>query len=235
MRRRSESHGGGLTAAATRAGSWRIAFIDADPILVERTRASLEGGPFSFLALAGPPAPGGAELLLVDARLLGKGQAGREIPVIAYGPANLLRGALLAGCVDYLREPWTAEELSLRAHAALARVRARFCFPWGELALEGSELCLQGKCACGAGGGGPGGRVRLTPIEAHILRALLSRRGEAVPREALALRAGGRPARKGSRALDAHVSVIRRKIHVAFPEAGHRFIVAARGEGYLIP
>ena len=75
-------------------------------------------------------------------------------PLVTKGTYASSIGALLAGCVDYLREPWTAEELSLRAHAALERARSRFSCPWGELRLEGFELCLEGKGACGAGGGG---------------------------------------------------------------------------------
>jgi hypothetical protein len=205
---------------------WRVAFVDADPVLVERTRASLEGGPFSLLDLSAPPAPGEADLQLAAAGSLGRAgarAAPRAVPLIAYGPASLLRSAYLAGCVDYLRDPWTAEELSLRALAALGRLPAAHVFPWGVLRMEGCML------------EGPGGRAELTAPEERILKELLASRGEAVPREALALCAWGCPARPGSRALDARVSAVRRKIRAAFPGAGGRFIASVRGEGYRVP
>ncbi len=179
-----------------------------------------------MLDLPAPPAPGEADLQVAAAASLGGPgavQGPRAVPLIAYGPASLLRSAFLAGCVDYLRDPWTAEELSMRALAAVARIPDRHRFPWGAVTLEGCAL------------DGPGGRALLTPAEARLLRQLLACRGQAVPREALCLCAWGRRARPGSRALDMAVSSIRRKVRAAFPACGRRFIAAARGEGYLVP
>jgi two-component system, OmpR family, response regulator PfeR len=146
-----------------------------------------------------------------------------SVPVIACGPPGLLQSAFLAGCADYLRDPWTPDELAIRALAILGRAPRRHLFPWGVLRLQGCSLR------------GPGARVELTAVEARILEALLAGRGSPVPREALALCAWGRPAPRGSRALDMHVSCIRRKVRDAFPASGPRFITSVRGEGYLVP
>jgi DNA-binding response OmpR family regulator len=134
----------------------------------------------------------------------------------------MLRSAFLAGCDDYLREPWTAAELAVRALAVLGRARERSAFPWGTLEIRGETLLT------------PAGPVRLGAIQCRLLKKLLASRGEPVPREALALCAWGRPARGASRALDVQVAAIREKLAAALPEAGPRFIVAVRGRGYMV-
>lgn len=147
---------------------------------------------------------------------------GTGIPVIAWGPSGLLRGAFLAGCDDYLREPWTPEELAARTHAVLSRAQRRFSFPWGDAALEGDTLVV------------PGALASFTRQEALILRALLRSRGQPVPRDALALVAGGGARAAGSRVIDAHVAALRRKVRAVAPAAG-RFIICVRRQGYMIP
>jgi DNA-binding response OmpR family regulator len=143
-------------------------------------------------------------------------------PVIACGSAALMRTAFLAGCEDYLRDPWTPEELSLRALAALARVKRLYRFPWGELSFEGNDVRA------------PGGLVPLTLHESRILQMLLRARGSPVPRLALAWSTGKAPSGPQSRAIDAHVSAIRGKLGAAVRGAG-RIIVSVRGQGYLVP
>ena len=144
------------------------------------------------------------------------------VPVIAHGPAGLLRAAFVAGCVDYLREPWTPEELSLRALSALARQRECYGFSWGEAHFEGDTLCA------------PGGSARFPHCEAVLLRALLRRRGQPVPRSALESLLGGRARKAGSRCIDVHLSAVRRRVRAVAPGAG-QFIVCVRGQGYMVP
>jgi hypothetical protein len=224
LKRRSK---GGRNAprltAAPQTGGYTIAFVAADQVLMERMRASLARSPFHFLAMEDPPPPGEADLYAVPAAAMGSLTLDAGVPVIAHGPPNLLRSAFLAGCADYLREPWTAEELGLRALRLLERGRGRYAFPWGELSFEGNDLRT------------PAGLVALTLRESRILAKLLAARGSPVPRDALACRAWGKPAAAGSRALDMHVASIRRKVIAAVPAAGPRFITAVRGEGYVIP
>ncbi len=143
-------------------------------------------------------------------------------PVIASGPPALLRSAFLAGCADYLREPWTPEELELRALAVLARAARKYELPWGTVAFEGKNLRT------------PAGLVPLTLRESKILRLLLRARGEPVPRAALAGEVWGSPGRAAGRAIDVHVASVRRKVRRVQREAG-AFIVCIRGAGYMIP
>ncbi len=198
-----------------------INVVGCDPIVCERIRASLRRSPFHVLATEEPVAAEEAELYVVPAEG-SQALPGRGVPVIAWGPAELMRSAFLAGCDDFLKEPWTPEELGLRAHAALARARRRYRFPWGEVSFEGKDLRT------------PGGLAVLTLHESRILGALLRNRGRPVPREALAYSIADAPPSRASRAVDVHITVLRRKVRCVVREAG-RFIVCARGQGYMVP
>ncbi len=202
-----------------------ITLVGCDSLRFEKIRASLAGSPFCLRRVERLPGGEEADLAVAAVELLAGGEAGRppipgRPPTIAWGPPGMMRAAFLAGCVDYLREPWTPEELALRAEAALARRASSHDFPWGRARWEGDTLCT------------PGGTTTLTRQQAVILRALLCRRGSPVPRAALAALLGS-PANRG-RGLDVQVSEIRRRVRVAEPGAG-RFIVGVRGQGYLIP
>jgi hypothetical protein len=198
-----------------------INIVGNDAVLFERVRASLKRGPFSFLLSDDPLPPDTVDLFAVDVGHVGDlPRCG--VPVIAWGPAGMLRSAFIAGCVDYLREPWAPEELALRALSALARTRSTHAFPWGEAAFQGDTLVL------------PGGPAALTHHEALILRALLRSRGSPVPRETLFLLAGGSPHAAPGRAVDVQVASIRRKVRAVAPAAG-RFIACVRRQGYMLP
>ena len=200
-----------------------IRFVGGDSLSFEHVRASLVGGPFRLVRSAERPAVDEADLVVVAARDLrppsSDARSAGSPPVIAHGPAGLMRAAFLAGCADYLREPWTPQELALRAEAALARRRATAEFPWGRLDWDGDTLRT------------PRGPVFLTRQQAVILRVLLDRRGGTVARAALAVLLGEPPA---SRCIDVQVSRIRRAVRAAVPAAG-RFIVGVRRQGYLVP
>jgi hypothetical protein len=201
-----------------------IRLIGCDAVQFETVRASLRRSPFHFLS-EDAPREESADLLVAPADLVQRisGVPGTHPPIIAFGPARLLRSAFLAGCADYLKDPWTPEELALRALAVFSRVRAALLFPWGELAFEGNTLTT------------PIGPVDLTRHEALLLRALLWSRGTPVSREALAYSLWGKPGGERSRAIDAHISAIRGKIAAVLPDKGRRFIVAVRSQGYMVP
>ncbi len=154
--------------------------------------------------------------------LAGSGGRPSSPPVIAYGPGALLRSAFIAGAADFLRDPWTPEELAVRALAVLRRVRDRFSLPWGRLSADGSLLVTAA------------GPVPFTWHEAAILRALARGRGAPVPRDALGYALWGRPPRPGSRAVDVHVAAIRRKIARLSPPGSPPPIVAVRSRGYMV-
>jgi len=145
-----------------------------------------------------------------------------SVPVIACGPAALMRSSFLSGCADYLRDPWQPEELGIRALGVLQRIRRKFEFSWGTVSLQGALLQT------------PSGDVGLTFHESRILRALLMGRGAPVSRQALSYFLWGNSGPAGSRAVDVHIAAIRKKVSELVPEAG-RFIRAVRREGYVIP
>lgn len=140
---------------------------------------------------------------------------------MGFGAASGMRAAFLAGAADYLREPWTAEELDLRLALITRRQSRQFQFSWGTLRLEGLRLQTRG------------GALRLTVSEARLLRALLLSRGTPVPRQALGYMVWNRGERSGSRALDVQVSCLRRKLAPVFP-VGDKIIRAVRHQGYVL-
>lgn len=192
----------------------------ASRLASQRTRASLAGGPFVVRLSAEPLPPGEADLWVVPAEIAAEAvAAARGAPVIAHGPPQRLRAAFLAGAVDFLREPWTPEELVERAAAALRRAAT---VAVGGVRLDGTRLS------------GPRGSVRLTGHQAAALRLLASRSGAPVDRTALAWAVAGRPPAPGSRTVDMHVSALRAKLaRVTEPGAGPG-ITAVRGRGYLL-
>ncbi|MDD9985941.1 MAG: winged helix-turn-helix domain-containing protein [Spirochaetaceae bacterium] len=150
-------------------------------------------------------------------------------PLIAYGPDSQLPNLFLAGCADYLRDPWTPEELELRVLRALGPATAATVFgDDGTLRLMGRTLT------------GPDGTVSLGAQEAEILRMLVANRGAVVTRDALFYAIWGRPPRRRSRAVDMHVTALRRHL-VAVADRrdsarspSTRLIVTVRGRGYRL-
>jgi hypothetical protein len=141
--------------------------------------------------------------------------------LICFGSVELLPGCFLAGCDDYLKEPWSPEELAWRVRR-LCRDRGQALrFSWGRLSIGNLEL------------GSPAGSCSLCMQEQSILRMLASRAGEAVSREALYYGIWGKPACPESRAVDVHIASLRKKLRRLFPEGG-AFIRSVRGVGYLL-
>ncbi len=196
-----------------------ITLVGCDSLLYEKLRASLARSPFCFRRVESLEDGLEPDLLVVPADRLEPATAATP-PRIAWGPPALMRSAFLAGCADYLREPWTPEELALRAESVLARQAVRFQFPWGTVRWEGDDLRT------------PRGTVLLSRRQAIILRALLRARGRPVARSTLAALLGA-GADRDSRRVDVHVSAIRRQVRAMEPDAGV-FVLGVRGQGYLI-
>jgi hypothetical protein len=198
-------------------------------MLCERIRASLSGSPLRFIDSPVPLPQDEVDLYLAPAdEAMGLLEGSRTepprapVPVIAFGPAALMRCCFVAGAADFLRDPWSPEEFCLRALSVLQRTQRRFRFPWGSLVLDCTALETSS------------GKLSLTHHESRILRALLLGRGAPVPRQAISYFLWGNSGPAGGRAIDAHVAALRRKIRAVAPEAG-RFIRAVRRQGYMIP
>lgn len=137
-------------------------------------------------------------------------------------PEDVARG-LEAGADDYLRKPFDTLELMARIDA----LRRRATQPQGGTLKFGDvELDQFNDSATRAGR-----RLRLTPTEFRILRALMLRSGKLVTKEELREEAFGTVFDPGTDALAVHVSNLRKKI-----EAGQlpRILESVRGEGYRL-
>jgi DNA-binding response OmpR family regulator len=148
--------------------------------------------------------------------------AANWLPVIAYGASYYMRRAFLAGCFDYLKDPWGPEELILRLDR-LFRVTHR-PQTWRGLSLKGCLLVSEK------------GQEELSYVEALILKALLAHRGEVVPRDVLFYAIWGHLPDNASRAVDVHISSLRKKILrlCADNDTGMSVITSVRRVGYTI-
>lgn len=192
-----------------------------DPGLEHAEKERKAEGPLSFFFSTDFRSAPPADLVVLPAVLLleRSGGAGADVPRIAYGPVSLMEDAFAEGCADYLREPWTLEELEARA-LRFRRVRFRL----GDFEYAYSAGILAGAAAS----------VPLPEEERRALELLLHRLGRIVPRAAF-LRARGVGPGPGSRGPDMAVSRLRSRLETASgdPRAG-TFLGAARNYGYRL-
>lgn len=127
--------------------------------------------------------------------------------VVAYGPAEMLPVGFALGADDVLRDPWTADEL-------VARLRSRL----RALPTVRVDMAASGN---------------LSPTRRRILAVLVKNCGRVVPRAVLASMLPGRPA-TDSRAIDVHISAIRKEITGSPGVWPGCLIDAVRGEGYVL-
>ena len=204
-----------------------VLFVSTDPVLdarVRRARTSARRGGRGFRLLLAREFDPRRDVALfivpvatINTILAPEGRV--ALPVLAYGPEQGLATALLRGCADYLRDPWTLTELELRVSRWLETDLPARRFGGG-LWLDGTTLH------------GPAGAVALSVAEARLLEMLLRNAGRVTSRDALFYRLWGRLPELPSRVVDVHVAALRRKCR----RAGGRglSITAVRGEGYLL-
>jgi hypothetical protein len=140
------------------------------------------------------------------------------LPVIAYGSPFFLREAFSMGACDYLKDPWDLSELEIRLKKALTDPA---CAAIGEsdgITLTGNRLTMKT------------GEIALSVNESRILKVLLRKRGEVVPREVLYYAIWGKMKNTASRVVDVHISLLRRKLEGTAPWR----IRQVRGEGYIL-
>ena len=142
--------------------------------------------------------------------------SGSPDPRTGASPAD--RSAWLSGVQDYLREPWTEEELFLRARGPRL-TSVNWTWAGKRLHLEGRTLVAE-----------DGVKVRLPATEALILGLLVQRRGQPVARNILAWEAKCSP----DRVIDTLICRLRKKVQAAAGSPDDP-ILTVRNLGYQVP
>jgi len=157
-----------------------------------------------------------------------------QIPIVVISAtidSRTVSEALDAGADDYVRKPFSIIELGARVRRVLRRIEdhpmagggvSDTPATIGRVLYESSSLRLQG----------PQGNTTLTDMEARILSLLLEQRGRVLTRDKLCHALWGHSWDPSNRALDVHVSKLRRKMR----EAGGNFnaIRVRRNVGYYL-
>jgi len=219
----------------------RVLLIDDDARLAELLDGYLKpqgvalvhagGGQAGLGALQG----GGFDVVLLDVMMPGIDglavlrklrDAGHRIPVImltARGDEADRVVGLELGADDYVAKPFSPRELLARIRAVLRRAQpetvAEKLSSAGITVDTGArEAWVDGK------------PVELTGLEIDLLIALLRRAGRVVPRTALLELAGRGDVSVGERAVDVHISRLRKKLGDDPPTR----IRTVRGVGYVL-
>jgi DNA-binding response OmpR family regulator len=191
----------------------RILLIEDDPAMARGLSHNLEGeGHRVVVAQDGDEGlraarAGGFDLILLDLmlpkrsgfeilkRLRADGNGTPVIVLSARGAEEDKVRGLKLGAEDYVTKPFGLLELLARIEARLKHGRPGVRVDLGALTVARGTR-----------------RARLTPTEAQILRFLLARAGEAVPRGEILRALWGVAHASETRTLDNHVARLRRKI-----------------------
>lgn len=160
--------------------------------------------------------------------------SGNYVPILILSAKDqaedVVRG-IEEGGDDYLMKPFRLDELMVRVRGLLRRrrwdgvppngdSRAREPVRVGAVSVHFDRFELDT----------PGGTIRLTTREAGLLRALIEREGQAVPRSELLHEVWGLHPDTRTRVVDSFIVRLRRYLE---PDPSRpRYIVSVRGHGY---
>jgi two-component system response regulator CpxR len=178
---------------------------------------------------------GGCDIVVLDVMLPGLDgfellrqlRKRSDIPVIMLtaraAEADRVQG-FAQGADDYLVKPFAAAELLGRVRAVLRRSRGGAPRSESPVAAGALFLDIGAQCAIWRGQ-----HVPLTPTECAILEVLVRNAGRVVSRDELSAVLHQRPATPYERAVDVHMSRMRRKLEAL----GCEMIRTVRGTGYV--
>jgi DNA-binding response OmpR family regulator len=151
-----------------------------------------------------------------------------RIPVImltAKGDETDRVVGLELGADDYIAKPFSPRELVARLRAVLRRTQPEFTSE--RLSAGGVVVEVEARLVTVGGKA-----IELTGIEFDLLVALLRRAGRVVPRSSLLELAGRGDVTVNERAVDVHVSHLRKKL--GDDSRSPRLIQTVRGVGYVL-
>jgi len=167
------------------------------------------------------PGPSGLEVL----RKLRETSAVPVIMLTAKGDETDRVVGLELGADDYLSKPFSPRELLARVRAVLRRGRAAELGGFSRVGdVELDRTRRQVKVA--------GTPIELTALEFDLLAVLVDRPGRVIGRTTLWELAGRGDTTVSERALDVHISHLRKKLRE--DERESRLIVTVRGVGYML-
>ncbi len=155
--------------------------------------------------------------------------SGQRVPVLvltAKGDVVDRVVGLELGADDYLPKPFAERELLARVRALLRRAEPQGVTS-SETTIAGVRFDFRALTATG-----PRGRLELTPHDILVLKALVERRGEIVPRIELIEEVCGLDSEATLRTIDNHIVALRRAI--GDDPRRPRWLKTIKGEGYRL-
>ncbi len=155
--------------------------------------------------------------------------SGQRVPVLvltAKGDVVDRVVGLELGADDYLPKPFAERELLARVRALLRRAEPQGATA-SETTIAGVRFDFRALTATG-----PRGRLELTPHDILVLKALVERRGEIVPRIELIEEVCGLDSEATLRTIDNHIVALRRAI--GDDPRRPRWLKTIKGEGYRL-
>jgi len=197
---------------------------DVSPVSAENGRRALDLlGREAFDAVLLDVMMPGMDGLLVLKALRARWPSLPVIMLTAKGDETDRVVGLELGADDYLAKPFSPRELLARIKAVLRRASPDL----GRQRLSAGDVVVEVESRSVRVSGEP---VELTGLEFDLLLALIRRAGHVVPRANLLTQAGRGDVIVNERAVDVHISHLRRKLG----DERARLIKTVRGVGYVI-